>query len=60
MKYINFKHCGKVYSVRQNDKVICIKTSEILRVTNVSYDYLFTLSSGVTLTPNQLYNLVNG
>ena len=60
MKHINFKHCGKVYSVKQHDKITCIKTSKILSVTNVSYDYLFTLSSGVILTPNQLYNLVNG
>ena len=60
MKHANFKHCGKVYSVKQHDKIVCIKTSEILSVTNVSYDYLFTLSSGVILTPNQLYNLVNG
>ena len=60
MKHANFKHCGKVYSVKQKDRVICIKTSEILSVMNVSYDYLFTLSNGATLTPNQLYNLVNG
>ena len=60
MKHTNFKHCGKVYSVKQHDKIVCINTSEILSVTNVSYDYLFTLSRGDTLTPNQLYNLVNG
>ena len=60
MKHTNFKHCGKVYSVKQNDKIVCIKTSGILSVTSVSYDYLFTLSNGTTLTPNQLYNLVNG
>ena len=60
MKHANFEHCGKVYSVKQNDRVICIKTSEILSIMNVTYDYLFTLSNGTTLTPNQLYNLVNG
>lgn len=60
MEHANFKHCGKVYSVKQKDSVVCIKTSTILSVTNVSYDYLFTLSNGITLTPNQLYNLVNG
>ena len=60
MKHANFKHCGKVYSVKQKDKIVCFKTSEVLIVTNVSYNYLFTLSSGVILTPNQLYNLVNG
>jgi hypothetical protein len=60
MKHINFKHCGKVYSVKQHDKIVCFKTSEILSITNVSYDYIFTLSSGAILTPNQLYNLVNG
>lgn len=60
MKHANFKHCGKVYSVKQHDKIVCFKTSKILSVTNVSYDYLFTLSSGVILTSNQLYNLVNG
>ena len=28
MKHINFKHCGKVYSVKQHDKIVCFKTSE--------------------------------
>ena len=60
MKHANFKHCGKVYSVKRHDKIVCFNTSKILSVTNVSYNYLFTLSSGVILTPNQLYNLVNG
>ena len=58
MKHINFKHCGKVYSVKQHDKIVCIKTSKILSVTNVSYDYIFTINDGKNYTPNQVYSLI--
>lgn len=60
MKHIKFKHVGKAYSVKLNDKVTCFKTGEVLKVLKVLDNYIFTLSNEINYTPNQLYNLVNG
>lgn len=60
MIYTNFKHTGKVYSVKRNDTVLCLNTGNKYNVINVSNDYIFTLSNDTNYTANQLYNLVNG
>ena len=60
MKYTKFKHVGKAYNVKLNDKVICFKTGEVLKVVRVLDNYIFTLSNEIIYTPNQLFNFVNG
>ena len=60
MNHTKFKHVGKAYSLKLNDKVTCFKTGEVLKVVKILDNYIFTLSNGITYTPNQIFNFVNG
>ncbi len=60
MNHAKFKHVGKAYNLKLNDKVSCFKTGEVLKVVKILDNYVFTLSNGINYTPNQLFNFVNG
>ena len=60
MKHTKFKHVGKAYNLKLNDKITCFKTGEVLKVGRVLDNYIFTLSNEMNYTPNHLFNFVNG
>ena len=60
MKHTKFKHVGKVYNLKLNDKITCFKTGEVLKVVKMLDNYIFTLSNEINYTPNQIFNFVNG
>ena len=60
MKHTKFKHVGKAYNLKLNDKVTCFKTGEVLKVVKILDNYIFTLSNGINYTPNGIFNFVNG